>query len=588
MPDAGATALTTPNRLLRRFRPSALWLTLPGLLYLLVFLLLPCLRLLLLSVEDADTGAYSLDNYARAFGVSVYTRVLSTTFLIAFETTLLCLLLGYPVAYWLARQTKRRQRILALFVLFPFWTSALVKNFVWLVLLGHMGAVVGLLKWLGVAQPPELLFSRATVVFGMAHTMLPLAIITMLPVMNQIDPRLPLAAATMGASRVQAFWRIFFQLSVPGVAAAGLLVFIASLGFFITPALLGGPRETMLGQIVIQQILGQQNWQFAGALATMLIVSALFTCLIYDRLFGLSTMSGGSEAGGSSNRLTRQVALRLLSVVAWIFDTVAAGASWLVGGRGFGWLLPCYSGTLIAVLLLPIVAFVPMAFTNSNFLSFPPPDYSLRWFAEYFTSPIWVAATIRSFGIGLVAACLTLAISALAAYGVARSPSRLSGAVFILFLSPIVIPPIVTAVALFYLFAHIGLVATDLGIAIGHTVSGIPLAFVILLATLRGYDWRLNQAAATLGANRGRALALITMPLVKGGLFAAFIFGFLHSFEELTIALFIGGGLKTTLPRQMWDDIQLQVSPTLAAASVVVLLVVTSLFLIAEYLRPQE
>ncbi len=159
---------------------------------------------------------------------------------------------------------------------------------------------------------------------------------------------------------------------------------------------------------------------------------------------------------------------------------------------------------------------------------------------------------------------------------------------FILFLAPIVVPSIVTAVALFYLFAQMGLVATNLGITIGHTVSGIPLAFVILLATLRGYDWRLNQAAATLGADRGRTLTQSRCRCSRVALFAAFIFGFLHSFEELTVALFIGGGLKTTLPRQMWDDISLQVSPTLAAASVVILLIVTSLFLIAEYLRPQE
>jgi putative spermidine/putrescine transport system permease protein len=157
-----------------------------------------------------------------------------------------------------------------------------------------------------------------------------------------------------------------------------------------------------------------------------------------------------------------------------------------------------------------------------------------------------------------------------------------------LFLAPIVIPSIVMAVGLFYLFAAIGLVATDLGITIGHTVTGIPLAFVILLAVLRSHDWRLNQAAATLGANRPRVFLRITMPLIKGGLFAAFIFAFLNSFEELTVAIFIGGGLKTTLPRQMWDDILLQVNPTLAAASLVVLTVVTLLFLTAEYLRPRD
>ena len=104
-----------------RWRPGALWLTLPGLAYLLIFLLLPCLRLLSLSIQDTDTGDFSLAAYARAFGVPVYTRILGTTFAIAFDVTLLCLVLGYPVAYWLSRQPKRRQRLLGLLVLFPSW-----------------------------------------------------------------------------------------------------------------------------------------------------------------------------------------------------------------------------------------------------------------------------------------------------------------------------------------------------------------------------------------------------------------------------------------------------------------------------------
>ena len=183
--------------------------------------------------------------------------------------------------------------------------------------------------------------------------------------------------------------------------------------------------------------------------------------------------------------------------------------------------------------------------------------------------------------------CVTLAIAALAAFAIARSNSRAAGAAFLLFMTPMIVPSIVIAVGLFYLFAQLSLVATDLGIVIGHTVTSIPIAFVILLATLKNYDWRLEQAAATLGANRWRTFDRVTIPLVKGGLAAAFIFAFLHSFEELTVAIFIGGGLKTTLPKQMWDDILLQVNPTLAAASVVVLVVVTSLFLVAEYLRPK-
>jgi putative spermidine/putrescine transport system permease protein len=564
-------------------RPSALWLTAPGLLYILVFLLLPCLRLLSLSLQDNDTGAFTTDAYARLLHVGLYVRVLSTTFSVAFQVTALCLMLGYPLAYWLARQPSRRQRMLTLLVLFPFWTSALVKNFTWLVLLGRNGIVAHLMGTLGL-QAPDLLFSRGTVVFGMAHTMLPLAVISMLPVMNQIDRNLPAAAATLGASRAQAFWRVFFQLSMPGVASAGLLVFIASLGFFITPALLGGPHDTLLGQLVIQQIMTLQNWQLAGAIASMLIASVLLTCLVYDRLFGLSAIAGGSSVKQRGRGAVRRFGMVIAARAAAICD-MAAGA---FGPRSIDWLLPAYAWTLVLLLLLPILATIPMAFTSASFLSFPPPGLSLRWFADYATSEVWVSATLRSFGIGLVSGVLTLLLAASGAYGVARGSARLATVVFMLFVTPMVVPSIVIAVALFYLFAQIGLVATDLGIIIGHTVTGIPLAFIILLAVLRSYDWSLNQAAATLGADRARAIWRVTLPLVKGGLFAAFIFAFLNSFEELTVALFVGGGLKTTLPRQMWDDVTLSVTPTLAAASVVVLLVVTSLFLLAEFLRQPQ
>ncbi|RYJ03959.1 MAG: ABC transporter permease subunit [Acetobacteraceae bacterium] len=570
----------------RRLDP--LWLAVPGLVFLLGFLIGPTLQLLSVSFGDPDTGGFSLAAYERAFGVRVYTRIISNTFIIALQTTLLCLLLGYPLAYWLSRLPKRRQRMVSLLVLLPFWTSALVKNFAWLVLLGRSGVLSGVLVSLGLAAPGEVLFNRGAVLFAMTHSMLPLAVIAMLSVMGQIDGRLTAAAGTLGATRIEAFWRVFFQLSMPGVASAGLLVFIGSLGYFITPALLGSPRETMMGQAIITQIQTLDNWIFASALAAMLIAAALLSCLIFDRVFGLSTMSGGGGRQRGARSLSRRAGMTLLAFVARAFSGLAEALARLLGGHRFGWLLPAYAITTIAVLILPILALLPMAFTSSTFLSFPPPGYSLRWFAEYFHSAVWVSATLRSFGIGLATAVATLLIATLAAFGLARSGSRLTGAVFLMFMLPMIVPSIVVAIALFYLFAQLGLVATDLGIMIGHTVHAIPIAFVIILATLKGYDWRLDQAAATLGANRAQSFWRVAMPLTKGGLVAGFIFAFLASFEELTVALFVGGGLRTTLPKQIWDDVILQVSPTLVAASVVVVVVVTSLFLLAEWLRPKE
>jgi putative spermidine/putrescine transport system permease protein len=225
----------------RRRKPGIepLWLALPGILFLVVFLLLPTAKLLSMSLFDKVTGAPTLAAFARIWNGGPYLAVLSTTFSVAFWTTLLCLTLGYPLAYWLCRKSARQQRIAMLFVLLPFWTSALIKNFSWLVLLGRNGIVGKIMASAGIAGGNQLLFSRTTVVFAMTHTLLPLAVVTMLPVMNQIDRRLTMAAATLGASSAQAFWQIFYQLSLRGVAAAGLLVFVASLGFFITPALLG-------------------------------------------------------------------------------------------------------------------------------------------------------------------------------------------------------------------------------------------------------------------------------------------------------------------------------------------------------------
>ena len=150
-------------------------------------------------------------------------------------------------------------------MLLPFWTSFLVRTFAWIVLLGRNGAVNGLLRAMGITDAPaELIYNFTGVMIGMTHALMPLAILTMVAVMENIDPNLARAATTLGARGGQAFWRIYFPLSLPGVAAAGLLVFITALGFFITPALLGGRREIMITQVIIEQVQDLLNWAFAG------------------------------------------------------------------------------------------------------------------------------------------------------------------------------------------------------------------------------------------------------------------------------------------------------------------------------------
>ena len=267
------------SRMERYGRPGPAWMRswpmVPILVFLLAAFVYPVAQLLWLSLFG-KTGSFTLEHYERLLTAPVYFTVLRNTFEIAGWTTLLCILGGYPIAYLLATTTDNARNTLVLWVLLPFWTSFLVRTFAWIVLLGRRGAINSFLESAGLIEAPlALLFNMTGVMIGMVHALMPLAVLTMVSVMENIDRNLQPAASTLGARGGQAFWRIYFPLSLPGVAAAGLLVFITALGFFITPALLGSPRQTMITQVVIQQVEEMLNYPFAGAIAMLLLAMAL-------------------------------------------------------------------------------------------------------------------------------------------------------------------------------------------------------------------------------------------------------------------------------------------------------------------------
>src|SRR5919199_2654997 len=286
-------ALAAPPGRLHAAGWRRIWPVLPALAFLGLVFVYPVALLLGTSVLDR-AGHVTAQHYARLLDSAVVFQVLLITLKIAGWTALLAVLAGYPVAYLLATISPARRNLLVVLVLLPFWTSFLVRTFAWIVLLGRNGALNRLLKLLGVPNPPSFLYNFTGVMIGMVHALMPLAILTMLAVMEGIDRNLLRAAGTLGARPGVAFWRVYFPLSLPGAAAGGLLVFVTALGFFITPALLGGARETMISQQVIFQIKEALNWGFAGAIAVLLLAVALAIFWLYDRLVGLATLSGGA------------------------------------------------------------------------------------------------------------------------------------------------------------------------------------------------------------------------------------------------------------------------------------------------------
>ncbi len=267
-------------------------LLLPALVLLLVLFVYPIARLLVTSIYDQ--GVFTLAHYQRIVQVDLYLRVMRTTFTIALQVTAICLVLGYPLAYFLSTLRARTARLLLILVLIPFWTSILVRTYAWMVLLQRQGVINRWLIELGlIDEPLRMMYNRIGVLVGMVHVLLPFMVLPTFAVMRGIDRDLIRAAQNLGATPLQAFLRVFFPLSLPGVAAGSLLVFILALGFFITPALMGGRTDIMIAQLMEDQIRTQLNFPFAAALGTVLLAVTLVIFVIYNRLLGLDKIFGG-------------------------------------------------------------------------------------------------------------------------------------------------------------------------------------------------------------------------------------------------------------------------------------------------------
>lgn len=264
---------------------------LPCTLFLLIFFFLPVAAFLLRGVFDP---AFTLVHYQRAFTDGIYLTILWRTLLISFLTTVCCFTLGYPVAYVLAHASDRVRAIVLALVLIPFWTSILVRVFAWIALLGRNGVINSALMSAGITEDPlPLLYNTFAVLLGMTHVMLPYMILPCYSVMQNIPRDLTHAAENLGATPWRAFLRIYLPLSLPGIAAGSLLVFIVSGGFFITPALMGGPKGIILSQLIEQEVADATSWAFASALSGILLVVTLVLYVAYDRLAAIDAADEG-------------------------------------------------------------------------------------------------------------------------------------------------------------------------------------------------------------------------------------------------------------------------------------------------------
>lgn len=287
--DRGAAVTRTGARR----RPDLLPIVLlgPAVLWTLAFFLVP---LAVMIRQSFFREGFSLFYYQKLFSTPLYVGAMVTTLEISLVVTAGCLLLGYPVAYLIATAGPRVRSLVLLLVLIPYWLDYIVRSYSWMVLLGRMGLINRTLMALGLmGEPVSILYTVWSVYIGMIQILLPLMVLTLYGAMHGIDQRLVQAAAIHGAGPWEAFRRVFFPLSLPGVYGACLLTFVVSMGFYITPALLGGRKEAMISQLIYTLASDMLDWPLASAVSVLLLAVSLVIVIVYNRLFSIDRLWGG-------------------------------------------------------------------------------------------------------------------------------------------------------------------------------------------------------------------------------------------------------------------------------------------------------
>ena len=275
-----------------RERLALMGLVAPALLLILVTMLLPVGWLFYLSILS-DTGAYSLEHYQRMWEQPSYGRTFLATFQVSALTTAICILLGYPLSYFLSELPKRAANLCMIAVLLPLWTSLLVRTYAWLVLLQRRGLINNWGIELGLWDEPLALVHNMTgTLIGTVHVMLPFLVLPLYSAMRAIDRSYLRAAANLGASPLRSFWLVFFPLAMPGLAAGALIVFVLCLGFYVTPAVLGGGKVIMVSSRIANDIEIFFNWGAASALGVVLLVLTIALVWVATRMIRMNGVLG--------------------------------------------------------------------------------------------------------------------------------------------------------------------------------------------------------------------------------------------------------------------------------------------------------
>ncbi|WP_189343768.1 MULTISPECIES: ABC transporter permease subunit [unclassified Mesorhizobium] len=543
----------------------------PVLVTLALIYMIPVVGLFIKSFQDRN--GFTLDSYLNQLTSPAFLKLLVETLELSVGVTILCLLFGYPVAYTISRVNKRSAALLLLLISLPYLTSVLIRTYAWIVVLGPNGVVNQFLMSVGLtSKPVQLVFNQIGVYTGMVQIHLPLMIFPVYAAMTKIDRSLTAAAVSLGSSPASAFWHVFAPLTYPGIVGGSTLVFLSCLGFYTTPALLGGTADYMLAQGITLRVLRLADLAGAATQATILLTIVLAVFVLLRKRFAASLDDEASapaplkRGDGASSEPLLYGLQRRFSTILYRFGVIVSQVR--------NYVLWAVTAAVMFYLIVPFLVVVPLSFSSAAYLTFPPPGYSLRWYESFFSNTKWLEATWFSLRVSVMAAIASLAVGLPAAFALARRQFALKLPAYLLIISPMVVPQIVIAIALYLIVAPHRMVGTEHVFLLAYMLLGIPYVVVVAVAGLQRFDTSLESAAASLGARPAVVLFTITLPLLMPSIVSAFLFAFIAAFDDVVFGLFLSGRDAIPLPMRMWENIRQEIDPQISVVASILLFLV--------------
>lgn len=520
--------------------------------------------------------------YGEVLSNGFYWEILGNTFLFAGKVTLLALLVGYPITAFACVSGPRLSKLVIFCSTIPLWTSILARSYAWFTVLDRRGIANELFRQLHLTdQSLSLSHTNFAALIASVYIMLPLMVVTLYASMRAIDLNVVRAARTLGAGPMQAFARGFLPLSIPGVVSGCLLVFIVSLGFYVTPALLGAPSDRTFSMLIAQQIANLGDFEAAAALSVVLLLSTVMFLIIFGMVVGFEQFVG--RGGGVNVPLSRGYG----PAVSRLIDIAGPVIRWAESRYFWSFFVV----VALAFIVLPYFALVPMSISGAEYLRFPPEPLSTRWYVTAFRDPRWVSAGISSIIVAIGATLLATIVGLMAAVGIREMPRRTAQLMLTLLLVPAMIPTMIYSVASFLAAAKVGLVDTYLGLMLAHSTLGLPFVVIICATGLGGIKRSIEQAAQSLGAGPFIRFFRITLPLIVPSILAGALVAFQTSFDEVIVALFLSGVETRTLPKAMWTASTQEITPIIPAVAVLVLVAILAIaigvFALSRIFRPR-